>query len=86
MSKKKSVTAVTRLGWKPINRKKLPKTGFVLAGSYRDGRWTTSSVSDGDGFPRWADDDRTHYFQIRKPPSGKLTPLPGEETVDRKRK
>jgi hypothetical protein len=54
--------------WIKINKKRtnLPKTGFVVAGSYRDGEWTTSSVSGGDGYPRWADSDRTHY--CRMPP------------------
>jgi hypothetical protein len=54
--------------WIKINRKKLVKRGFVVAGSYRDGKWDTSSTSHGDGFPRWADSDRTHYCVLPKPP------------------
>ncbi len=69
---------VRRLGWKPITSR-LPKTGYVVAGSYRNGQWTMSSVSEGDGYPSWADDDRTHYFKIPKPPNAKLTDA-GPET------
>lgn len=62
-------------GWTRINRSKLPKTGFVVAGSYRNGEWSTSSLSQGDGFPSWADDDRTHYFRLPKPPNDQAEPL-----------
>jgi len=55
-------------GWKRINWKRLPKTGYIVAGSYRHGRWSTSSISDGNGFPSWADEDRTHYFRLPQPP------------------
>ena len=64
-----SGTLVRRIGWKPINRDKLPKTGHIIAGSYRNGVWSMSSVSDGNGFPRWADDDRTHYLRLPIPPN-----------------
>jgi len=56
-------------GWTRINRTNLPKTGFVVAGSYRDGAWSNCSLSDGDGFPAWADNDRTHWFRLPKPPN-----------------
>jgi hypothetical protein len=58
------------LEWKRINRRKLPKTGSIIAGSWRNGTWTMSSASDDGGFPRWADSDRTHYLRLpipRKP-------------------
>jgi len=60
---------VRRLGWTRINsnRTNLPKTGFVVAGSYRNGEWSTSSLSDGDGYPSWADDDRTHFYRLSDP-------------------
>jgi hypothetical protein len=56
------------LRWQPINRARLPKKGFVIAGSYRDGKWSISSPSYGDGFPFWASNDRTHYFRLPEPP------------------
>ena len=65
-------------GWTLINRKRsnLPKTGFVVAGSYRNGEWSTSSLSLGDGYPSWADDDRTHFYRLSgplpKPPNADL--------------
>lgn len=61
--------AVQRLGWTLINRNRsnMPKTGFVVAGSYRNGEWSTSSLSQGDGYPRWADDDRTHFCRLSGP-------------------
>lgn len=53
--------------WKRINRKRLPKTGVIIAGSYRNGKWSMSSPSHGDGFPVFADSDRTHYIRIPIP-------------------
>ena len=65
---------VRRSVWTAINKKRsnLPKTGFVVAGSYRDGKWSTSSLSHGDGYPSWADSDRTHFYRL----SGPLPPPP----------
>jgi hypothetical protein len=59
--------------WKRINRKRLPKTGIIIAGSWRnDGcgglEWTMSSPCD-YGFGNWFDADRTHYIRLPKPPS-----------------
>lgn len=55
--------------WTLINRNRsnLPTSGFVVAGSYRNGKWTTSSLSHGDGYPSWADDDRTHFYRLSGP-------------------
>ena len=54
--------------WTRLNRKRLPKTGSFIVGSWRrfDGglEWTTSSMTDWD----WIADDRTHYCRLPKPP------------------
>jgi hypothetical protein len=55
------------LRWQRINRKRLPKTGTIIAGGFRKGEWTMSSPSDGNGFPYFADNDRTHYIRIPVP-------------------
>ena len=61
--------------WTKINaaRSNLPKTGYVVAGSYRMGVWTVSSLSHGGGYPSFADSDRTHFFRMPwpKPPKRK---------------
>lgn len=53
--------------WKRINKKKLPKTGLIIAGSFRDGEWDTSSASS-HGYAAWFDPDRTHYLRLPTPP------------------
>lgn len=55
------------MNWKRINRKRLPKTGQIVTGSYRNGEWTTSSVGS-KGFESWFDSDRTHYVRLPKRP------------------
>lgn len=78
-------------GWTLINsdRTNLPTTGFVVAGSYRDGKWTTSSVSHGDGYPIWADADRTHFYLLSgplpNPPNDQAHPTAAEREVERKK-
>jgi hypothetical protein len=58
-----------RTKWTKINaaRTNLPKTGYVVAGSYRQNQWTISSISHGDGYPQWADSDRTHFYRLPWP-------------------
>ena len=55
--------------WIKINAKRtnLPKTGYVIAGSYRKNQWSVSTMSHGDGYPFWADSDRTHFFRMPWP-------------------
>jgi hypothetical protein len=56
-------------GWTRIkpDRSNLPTVGFVVAGSYRNGKWCCSTISRGDGYPVWADDDRTHFYILSGP-------------------
>lgn len=42
--KSRCLHPICSAGWKRINWKRLPKTGFIVAGSYRNGRWSTSSL------------------------------------------
>jgi hypothetical protein len=62
------------MNWKPINRKRLPKTGRIIAGSWRNNilkpggwEWSISGVTD-CGWATWIDSDRTHYIRLPKPP------------------
>jgi len=59
--------------WIKIDRCRLPKTGIIIAGSYRNGEWSMCSVSN-EGFPRWCDSDRTHYCRLPNPPKQKGQP------------
>lgn len=60
------------MNWKRFNRKRLPKTGIIIGGSYRnDGKggqeWSMSGPTEA-GWSNWIDDDRTHYLRLPNPP------------------
>lgn len=62
---------LVRAGWTPVNRKRLPKSGIIIAGSWRvvggEKQWTMSTPCD-CGWGGWFDADRTHFLQLPKPP------------------
>ena len=71
----RSGTLVRRSGWTPVNRKRLPKSGIIIGGSWRaDGagglEWSMSSPCS-NGWDSWFDDDRTHYMRLPTPPNTK---------------
>lgn len=80
----KTKTPKARVMWAKINRSRLPKTGVIVAGSYRGGVWTMSSPSV-KGFPYWSDGDRTHYFRLPVPPALTAAGIPCAKPTKQRR-